>query len=42
MLLRVSDPSRRARREEFATDGRRLFFTLAADEADLGLLKLDR
>ena len=42
LLLRLTDPSHRARRQEFATDGRRLFFTLAADEGDLGLLKLER
>jgi Tol biopolymer transport system component len=41
LLLRLNDPSRRARRGEFATDGRRLFFTLAADEADLGVLTLE-
>jgi Tol biopolymer transport system component/DNA-binding SARP family transcriptional activator len=42
LLLRLDDPARRSRRQEFATDGRRLFFTLAADEADLSLLKLER
>lgn len=42
LILRVDDPARTVRRQEFATDGRRLFFTLAADEADLGLVKLNR
>jgi Tol biopolymer transport system component/DNA-binding SARP family transcriptional activator len=41
LLLRLDDPSRRSRRGEFATDGRRLFFTLAADEGDLGALTLE-
>ena len=41
LLLRLDDASRRARRGEFATDGRRLFFTLAADEGDLGALTLE-
>lgn len=42
LLLRLNDPSRTTRRVEFATDGRRLFFTVASDEADVWLLDLKR
>jgi hypothetical protein len=34
-ILRLDDPSHRTRRPEFDTDGRLLFFTISADEADV-------
>ncbi|HUF66131.1 MAG TPA: hypothetical protein VMM17_09145, partial [Gemmatimonadaceae bacterium] len=42
LLLRRDDSPRVAPRQEFATDGRRLFFTLAADEADIWIMDLTR
>jgi Tol biopolymer transport system component len=41
-LLRLDDPRRRTRRLEFDTDGRNLFFTIAADEADVAVVSLKR
>ncbi len=42
LLLKVDDPERTVRRQEFATDGRWLFFTLAADESDIWVMELKR
>jgi Tol biopolymer transport system component/tRNA A-37 threonylcarbamoyl transferase component Bud32 len=42
LLLAVDDPARSVRRQEFSTDGRRLFFTLAADESDVWVMELKR
>jgi Tol biopolymer transport system component len=42
LLLRLDDPSKRTRRTEFATDGKRLYFTIASDEADVRLMTLKR
>lgn len=41
-VLTFDDPTRQPRRPEFDTDGRRLFFTIAGDEADVWLLDLRR
>ena len=35
LLVRFDHPARQSTRPEFATDGRRLFFTLTAGEADI-------
>jgi hypothetical protein len=40
LLLRLTDPSRMTRRTEFATDGKRIYFTVASDEADVWLAEL--
>ncbi|MEX2154605.1 MAG: protein kinase [Gemmatimonadaceae bacterium] len=40
LLMRLDDPRRRARRHEFATDSRRLFFTLSEDESDIWVTEL--
>jgi Tol biopolymer transport system component len=40
LLVRFDDPSRRSMRREFATDGRRLYFTVAYDESDLWTMEL--
>lgn len=42
LLLDVNDPARSVRRQEFTTDGLRLFFTLAADESDVWVMELRR
>jgi Tol biopolymer transport system component len=43
MLLRLDDPTRRPRgRNEFATDGRRIYFAIANDEADVRVMTLTR
>ena len=43
MLLRLDDPTKRPRgRNEFATDGRRIYFTIANDEADVRVMNLTR
>ena len=34
------DPTRRSLRREFATDGRRFYFTIANDESDLWTMEL--
>ena len=41
-LLLRDDPAHRVSRWDFATDGRRLFFTLAADESDIYTMELFR
>src|SRR5262249_15118929 len=40
LLVRFDDPSRRSLRREFATDGRRFYFTVAHDESDLWTMEL--
>ena len=40
LLVRFDDPSRRSLRREFATDGRRFYFTIARDESDIWALEL--
>ena len=42
LLLRFDDPARRSLRREFATDGRRLYFTIARDESDIWAMELVR
>jgi Tol biopolymer transport system component len=42
LLVRFDDPSRRSLRREFATDGRRFYFTIARDESDIRALELLR
>jgi Tol biopolymer transport system component len=42
LLVRFDDPSRRSLRREFDTDGRRFYFTVAADESDLWSMELVR
>ena len=41
LLVRLNDPARTAPRTEFATDGRRLFFTLTEREADVWSVRLE-
>jgi Tol biopolymer transport system component len=41
-LVLRDDPARRISRWDFTTDGRRLFFTLAADESDVYMMELSR
>ena len=41
-LLRLDDPRHGARRPEFDTDGKSLFFTIAADEAEVAVVTLKR
>jgi Tol biopolymer transport system component len=40
LLVRFDDPSRRSLRREFATDGKRFYFTVARDEADIWAMEL--
>ena len=40
LLVRFDVPSRRSLRREFATDGRRFYFTVARDESDIWSLEL--
>jgi serine/threonine-protein kinase len=40
LLVTFDDPSRRSLRREFATDGRRFYFTIANDESDLWTMEL--
>jgi len=40
LLLRLDDPARPSLRREFATDGRRLYFTVAAPQADIWVMAL--
>jgi Tol biopolymer transport system component len=40
LLVRFDDPSRRSLRREFATDGRRFYFTVAHEESDLWTMEL--
>jgi Tol biopolymer transport system component/DNA-binding SARP family transcriptional activator len=42
LLLKFDDSARFVRRREFATDGRRLFFSVAADESDIWVMELTR
>jgi Tol biopolymer transport system component len=42
VVLTFEDRSRQPRRPEFDTDGRRIFFTIASDEADVWMLQLAR
>ena len=41
LLVRLDDPRRTAPRPEFATDGRRIFFTLTERDADVWAVRLD-
>ena len=41
-ILKLDDPAHRTRRIEFDSDGKNLFFTLAADEADVAVATLKR
>ena len=40
LLVRFDEPLRPTRRPEFATDGRRLYFTLAQSESDVWVMDL--
>jgi len=40
LLVRFDQPSHRSLRREFATDGRRLYFTIARDESDIWSIQL--
>jgi serine/threonine-protein kinase len=40
LLVRFDDPAHRSLRREFATDGRRFFFTISSEESDLWALDL--
>jgi len=40
LLVTFDDPTRRSLRREFATDGRRFYFTIANDESDLWAMQL--
>ncbi len=40
LLVMFDDPTRRSLRREFATDGRRFYFTIANDESDLWTMQL--
>ena len=40
LLFRLDDPLHASRRAEFATDGKRLFFTLASDDATIWRMDL--
>ncbi len=40
LLVTFDDPMRRSLRREFATDGRRFYFTIANDESDLWAMQL--
>jgi Tol biopolymer transport system component len=40
-ILRFDDPERQSTRPEFATDGRRLFFTLTEREGDIWEMELN-
>jgi len=42
LLVRFDVPTRRSLRREFATDGRRFYFTIAHDESDLWAIELER
>ena len=41
LLVRFDDPSRPSSRPEFATDGKRVYFTTAERESDIWQLELD-
>ena len=40
LLIRFDDPARPSNRREFATDGKRLYFTIAQPESDIWLMEL--
>jgi Tol biopolymer transport system component len=40
LLLRLDDPKRRPRRHEFATDSKRLYFTITDDDSDIWVMDL--
>lgn len=40
LLVTFDDPSRRSLRREFATDGRRFYFTIASNDSDLWAMEL--
>jgi hypothetical protein len=40
LLVRFDDPTRRSLRREFATDGARLYFTVAREESDIWTMEL--
>jgi serine/threonine-protein kinase len=42
MLVQFADPARPSLRREFATDGRRFFFTIAEEESDISVIELER
>ena len=42
LLIRFDDPAHRSLRREFATDGTRLYFTIARDESDIWMMELNR
>jgi serine/threonine-protein kinase len=41
LLIRFNDPARPSNRREFATDGKRLYFTIAQPESDIWLMELE-
>jgi Tol biopolymer transport system component len=42
LLVRFDDPARRSLRREFATDGKRFYFTVAREESDLWAMELSK
>jgi hypothetical protein len=42
LLLRLNNATRASRRWEFDTDGRRLYFTISTDDANIWKLELSR
>jgi len=42
LIVRFDDPERETNRSEFATDGKRLYFTLAEKEGDLWVAEIRR
>jgi len=42
LLVRFDDPDRPSGRQEFATDGRRLYFTIDARESDVWVMAIER
>jgi Tol biopolymer transport system component len=42
LIVRFDDPARESNRPEFATDGRRLYFTLAEKEGDVWVMEVQR
>ena len=42
LLVRFDDPDRPSGRQEFTTDGRRLFFTIDARESDIWVMALQQ
>ena len=39
-LVRFDDPAHRSLRREFATDGKRFYFTIAGEESDIWVMEL--